>query len=41
MDKGSNLKKKRRSGFRKRMQTKSGKNILNNKRRKKRRIISL
>lgn len=36
MNKGTKLKKVRKSGFRKRMQTKSGQRIINSKRQKKR-----
>lgn len=41
MTKGTILKRKRNSGFRSRMKTPNGKNILKAKRRKKRKQISL
>lgn len=41
MDKGTKLKKSRKIGFLVRMSTKSGKRIINNKRRKKRKKLSI
>lgn len=41
MNKGTKIKKLRKSGFRSRMKTTSGKKIINNKRRKKRSKINL
>lgn len=39
MTKGTLLKKRRKSGFRSRMKTKSGRRVLNARRSKKRRLI--
>nr|QCI08822.1 ribosomal protein L34 [Sphondylothamnion multifidum] len=40
MNKGTNIKKSRKSGFRARMKTPSGQKIINAKRKKKRKKIS-
>lgn len=38
---GTNLKRKRKSGFRARMQTAGGRRVLNNRRHKKRKCIAI